>query len=73
MLGKGKDKMAILSKLDLLRMEAKAECEIRTLRDFELSLGKSPREAITIAVAVTQKRYPALKGSRIFRLAEDAK
>jgi len=44
--------------LDELRLRAKVEAELIALRDFEKSLGKSPRDALEIAKATMRMKYP---------------
>ena len=58
------------NRLEIIRLEAQALSDIQALRGFEMSLGKSAKEATRIAVETTKNRYPQIADSRVFRLAK---
>ena len=62
--------MAKPTKLDILRMEAHAEADIQAIRGFEISLGKTQKEATAIAVKTVRVKYPLIANSPIFKIAE---
>ena len=58
-----------MTKLDYLRMVAKAEAELESLVAFERSMGRpSP---VADAVAVIKKRYPAIAHLPMFRVGSE--
>lgn len=58
-----------MSKLDYLRMVAKAEAELESLVAFERSMGRP--NPVADAVAVIKGRYPALADHPMFRVASE--
>lgn len=59
-----------MTRLDIIRLEAQALADIEALRGFEMSLGKTAKEATQIAVNTTKTRYPQIADSKVFKLAE---
>lgn len=57
-------------RLEVTRLEAQAMADIESLRGFEMSLGKSAKEATRIAVETTKNRYPQIADSKVFKLAK---
>jgi hypothetical protein len=61
-----------MTKLDLLRLEVRAEQELNELLCFERSMGFDGPETIKRCTDTVKKRYPLLKDHRMFRMVEPA-
>jgi hypothetical protein len=62
-----------MNKLELLRMEVRAEQELNELLAFERGMGFKGPETIKRCIDTVKQKFPLLKDHRMFRTVEPAK